>query len=179
MAKIKGTGISTVLKLLKMQGVSTLPEPLAHYFDRQILVASWYPEIDFLDLLQVLSLSAPSTEKDPWKWMGRAVAHVDLLQIYSFMVQKGSPWGTLQRLPRLWRLYHDSGRADVGLIEECRAHIQVADYAYADENFCRWMKGYVSEMLHIGGARNLSVKSLRTGTLDKPARWLAHWTEPS
>ena len=85
--------------------------------------------------------------------------------------------GTLQRLPRLWRLYHNSGRADVGQVDSNRAQIQVADYAYADEEFCRWMKGYIAEMLRIGGARAVQVKSLRTGTLDKPARWLAQWRE--
>lgn len=177
MANVKGTGISTVLKLLKKQGVTQLPKDLASYTESQVLVASWYPEEDFLDLLQTLAGAAPAKEKDPWQWIGRAVAHVDLLQIYSFMVQKGSPIGTLQRLPRLWRLYHDSGRADVGILDVGRAQVQVADYAFADEHFCRWMKGYIAEMLHIGGARGIAVRSLRTGSLDKPAQWLAQWKE--
>ena len=178
MAKIKGTGISTVVRLLREHHRSpVLPDPLQQYFDQRVLVASWYPEEDFLALLQVLVQSAPSAEKEPWRWMGRSVANIDLTQVYSTMVQKGSPIGTLQRLPRLWRLYHDSGRADVGLIDEGRAQIQVADYGYADESFCQWMKGYLGEMLRIGGARKSVVKSLRTGTLDKPARWLAQWSE--
>ena len=177
MANIKGTGIFTVLKLLKKRGVQELPQGLSSYYEKQVLVASWYPEDDFIDLLQVLAHSAPAKEKDPWQWGGRAVAHMDLLQIYSFMVQKGSPLGTLQRLPRLWRLYHDSGRADVGILEDGRAQVQVADYAFADEYFCRWMKGYIAEMLHIGGARGINVRSLRTGSLDKPAQWLAQWQD--
>ena len=178
MAKIKGTAISTVVRLLKDQGsLAEVPESLSPYLDERVLVASWYPEEDFFSLLQALAQSRPSTEKDPWPWMGRSIAHVDLLQIYSSMVQKGSPMGTLQRLPRLWRLYHNSGRADVGQVDSNRAQIQVADYAYADEEFCRWMKGYIAEMLRIGGARAVQVKSLRTGTLDKPARWLAQWRE--
>ena len=53
--------------------------------------------------------------------------------------------------------------------------VQTEDYAHADEEFCRWMKGYLAEMLRIGGARAVQVKSLRTGTLDKPARWVAKW----
>ena len=167
-----------MIRLLEEHGdPARLPEPLKLYVERQVLVASWYPEEDFIALLQELSRWAPSREKDPWLWMGRAVAHVDLLQIYSSMVQKGSPMGTLQRLPRLWRLYHDSGRADIGLVDDHRAQIQVADYAFADEHFCRWMKGYLAEMLYIGGARVAKVKSLRTGSLDKPARWIAQWQE--
>lgn len=177
MAKIKGTGISTVVRLLHKQGADGWPETLSQYDEGQVLVASWYPEQDFIALLRLLSQWSPAAEKDPWHWMGRAVAHVDLTQVYSSMVQKGSPWGTLQRLPRLWRLYHNSGRADVGILEDGKAHVQVADYAFADEEFCRWMKGYLSEMLHIGGASSVGVKSLRTGTLDKPARWLAQWHE--
>lgn len=178
MAKIKGTAISTVVRLLKEQGsLAEIPEPLKPYLEERVLVASWYPEEDFLSLLRALAQSRPSAEKDSWLWMGRSMAHVDLLQIYSSMVQKGSPMGTLQRLPRLWRLYHNSGRADVGQLDPSRAQIQVADYAYADEDFCRWMKGYIAEMLKIGGARSVQVKSLRTGTLDKPARWLAQWRE--
>lgn len=175
MSKIKGTAIATVVRLLNERGdLSTVPDSLRSYVDNRVLVASWYPTQDFLDLLTHLALFAPEG-KDPWIWMGRSVAFADLSQIYSFMVQKGSPMGTLLRLPRLWRLYHDSGRADVGVLEEDRVQVQVADFAYADEDFCRWMKGYLMEILRISGARAVKVRSLRTGSLDRPAKWLAHW----
>ena len=93
------------------------------------------------------------------------------------MVQKGSPMGTLQRLPRLWRLYHDSGRVDVGVQGPTRALVVVSDFALANEDFCRWMQGYLLQMLHLSGAQQILAKTLRTGNDAHPARWLLTWTE--
>lgn len=179
MAKIKGTGILNVVRLLRERRDHIEPllsEELRPYLDRQLLVASWYPEEDFFGLLRTMAHFTPKSGGDPWRWLGQESARVDLVEIYSSMVQKGDPWGTLQRLPRLWRLYHDSGKADVGVAGPNRAQVIVESYAFGGEEFGRWMAGFVSEMLAQAGATDIKVRALKIGSLHKPAVWIADWT---
>lgn len=181
MANIKGTGILQVVTMLRERrdhAEPLLKEPLRPYLDRHVLVASWYPEPDFLDLLEAMSHLAPKAEAaDPWGWLGRESAAVDLVEIYGSMVQKGSPWGTLQRLPRLWKLYHDSGRADVGVLGDAKAQVMVSDFAFATPEFCRYLNGYLGEMLRLAGAEGVRVAPLHVGANGQPARWSASWTQ--
>ncbi|MEM8929671.1 MAG: DUF2378 family protein [Acidobacteriota bacterium] len=180
MANIKGTGILQVVTMLRERrdhAEPLLAESLRPYLDNHLLVASWYPEEDFLGLLGAMTHLVPKTEAaDPWGWLGRESAAVDLVQIYSSMIQKGSPWGTLQRLPRLWKLYHDSGRADVGVLGDAKAQVMVSEFAFATPEFCRWMSGYLGQMLRLAGASEVSVAPLSGGN-GHGARWAASWTE--
>ena len=179
MAKIKGTGIVGVVRLLKERRdhVEALLGPgLREYLDRQVLVASWYPEADFIALLRVMVHFTPKKGGDSWRWLGAYCAQVDLVEVYSSMVQKGNVWGTLERLPRLWRLYHDSGRADVGMLRATEARVMVSDFSFADEDFCRFMAGYLHEMLHLAGAQDLVIRPLKLGGAKKVATWHARWS---
>lgn len=180
MAKIKGTGILGAVRLLRERrdhAEPLLPDSLRHYLDRQILVASWYPEEDYYGLLHTMVHFTPKSGGDPWRWLGRESARVDLVEIYSSMVQKGDPWGTLQRLPRLWRLYHDSGKAEVGVAGPTRARVILESYPFASEEQGRLMAGFLDEMLAQSGARGIQVRALKVGSAVKPAHWIADWKD--
>ncbi|MEM6792377.1 MAG: hypothetical protein AAF725_00215 [Acidobacteriota bacterium] len=178
MAKIKGIGILNVVKLLRERrdhAEPLLDPEMRPYLDQQILVASWYPEKDFFRLLRTMALLTPKSGGDPWQWLGAHCAEVDLIHIYSSMVQKGNIWGTLERLPRLWRLYHDSGSADVGMMQRAQARIILTGFEFAGEDFSRFQAGYLACMLRLAGAQGVSVKPLRRGSATEPAMWLASW----
>lgn len=179
MAKIKGTGIVGVIRLLKERRDHVEPVLEGHlrsYLDRQILVASWYPEADFMGLLRAMVHFTPKAGGDSWRWLGGYCARVDLVEVYSSMVQKGNVWGTLERLPRLWRLYHDSGKADVGMLRNTEARIMVSDFAYADEDFCRFLSGYFHEMVQLAGGRDTEIRALKLGGPGRVATWHARWS---
>lgn len=176
--KVKGTSMQGTVAALRARrdlAEPLLPERLRHYLDDRLLVASWYPEADFFELLGVLSHFAPKGAHDPWVWMGAESASVDLNGIYSAMVQKNNPWATLQRLPRLWKLYHDTGRVDVGYQGEGKSQVLITEYPFAHEHFCRHQAGYIQRMLELAGAAEPRVKVLRAGLGGHPARWLVTW----
>ncbi|MEM1179244.1 MAG: DUF2378 family protein [Acidobacteriota bacterium] len=178
MAKIKGTGIVGVVRLLRERRDHVEPvleADLRPYLDRQVLVASWYPEADFLGLLRAMAYFTPKSGGDSWHWLGGHCAEVDLVEVYGSMVQKGNVWGTLERFPRLWRLYHDSGQADVGMLRTHEARVLVRDFAFADEDFCRFMTGYLRRMLKLAGAKGIEVKAMRLGGVGKSATWQVRW----
>lgn len=180
MAKIKGTGIVGVVRLLRERRDHVEPllgVDLRPYLDQQVLVASWYPEADFLSLLRAMAHFTPRSGGDSWLWLGGHCAQVDLIEVYSSMVQRGNVWGTLERLPRLWRLYHDTGRADVGMLKSSEARIFVTDFAFAGEDFCRFMSGYLHRMLQLSGAQGIGVRAMKLGGVGKAATWQVRWSE--
>lgn len=174
MAKVKGTALTHVVEELRTRRdhvEALLPGPLRAYLEDRILAGSWYPEADFLALLKTMQHFVPKAATDPFAWMGRCQAKKDLLEIYSVMVTKGNAWATLQRFPRLWRLYHDTGKAEVGIAGENKAQILLLEYGFATTEHCRWLTGYLEEMLRQSGSEG-EVKLLQQGT---SARWLASW----
>lgn len=183
MAQIKGTGMLNVLKGLKVQpseSLRDLPPPLLHYLSDKILVASWYPAEDFMELLRFLCRILPSSaikipSKDSWEWFGNRCANIDLVEIYSSMLQYGRPWRTLDRFPRLWRLYFDTGTVDVAIAGDTEARVELKDFPHADEPYCRHLAGYFDGMLHLAGAQDIQAKVLNAGTSTQPARWSLSW----
>lgn len=177
--KIKGSCLMTVVKELRQRRDHAEPlvdADLRFYFDDLLLVTKWYPEDHYRRLLQSLSHFAPKLERDPWRWLGRKSAGVDLVEIYYSMVDKSNPWATLERLPRLWKLFHDSGRADVGYQGEVRAQVLVHDYGWLDERFGSFQAGYLEEMLRLSGAAGIEVRVIDPGRAgSRPARWQATW----
>ncbi|MEM8993160.1 MAG: DUF2378 family protein [Acidobacteriota bacterium] len=178
MAKIKGTGVVSVVRLLRDRRDHVEPilaADLRPYLDQQVLVASWYPESDFLGLLRAMAHFTPKSGGDSWLWLGGHCAQVDLVEVYASMVQRGNIWGTLERFPRLWRLYHDSGKADVGMVKAKEARVFVRDFAFADEDFCRFLSGYLDRMLQLAGAQKIEVRAMRLGGVGRAATWNVRW----
>jgi hypothetical protein len=176
MAKVKGTGMLHVVKALRVRRnhvEALLPERLRHYLEEKILVASWYPAEDLLDLLRTLVHFVPKGIGNAWWWMGEQGARSDLAEVYAAMVQKGNAWATMQRLPRLWRLYHDAGKVEVGVAGSTRAQVILTEVAFVQEDFGQLVAGYLCQMLRTVGAEG-GVKLLASSG-SKGARWLVEW----
>ena len=191
MAQIKGTGMLNVIKGLKVQSkdaLGDLPEPLKRYLDEKILVASWYPADDFLALLRFLCKILPAeamqvapeetSTDDPWEWIGRRVASIDLVEIYSSMVVYGRPWRTLERFPRLWRLYFDTGHAEVAIAGDREARVELREFPFAEEDaYCRHLAGYLYSAMRVAGARDVQVRVSQVARGGDPACWSITWGE--
>lgn len=179
MGNVKGTGLVQVVKALRSRreaSLEVLPERLHPYLDRQVLASSWYPEEDSFALLRALATQRAADGDDVWEALGRASASDDLAGIYSSMVQRGNPWATLQRLPRLWRLYHDSGRLEVGVHGDKAARLELRDFPLADDDYCRLVSGYVAALLALAGAQEVEVRCLEPPAAGRPPRWDVRWS---
>ncbi|MDA8015821.1 MAG: DUF2378 family protein [Thermoanaerobaculia bacterium] len=178
--RVKGSCLMTVVKELRERRDHAEPlvdADLRSYFDELLLVTKWYPETHYRRLLQVLSHFVPGVERDPWRWLGRKSAGVDLVEIYYTMVDRSNPWATLERLPRLWKLFHDSGSADVGYQGPNRAQVLIRDYVWLDDRFGSFQAGYMEKMLRLSGATGIQVRVLDSGRFGvRSARWQATWS---
>lgn len=180
MANIKGIALINLVKALRNErGVvrSALAPELRSYLGQRVLVSRWYPQADFMDLASALVAILPDQGMDPWEWMGRRGARTDFSDTYSMMIRHGDPLETLQRYPRVWRLYHDAGRLEIAITGTESARVEVYGTALATRSeFCRLQGGHLSEMLDMVGAEVVKVENTRVATGADAACWSVSWT---
>lgn len=173
---IRGTGIVGPIKGLRIhrqRALEHLPERLHRYLSEKVRIADWYPLEDHLDLLRALIEAVPITADDPWSWMGEQTADFDLVEVYPSTIQHGNPRGTLRKLPEVWQLYHDAGELQVTSADERGARIDLGDFAFTSDEYCRLLTGFFAEALRLSGAQDGAVRCVSCG--DDRACWEASW----
>src|SRR6478672_3107837 len=118
MPNVKGSNVVAAVKMLRAhrdRAVALLPPRYHHYLDERILVASWYPEGDQIELLRAVSFLLPGTP-DPWMVMGRTTARGDLKD-------------TLRAASSLWQTFHDTGELKITLEAPNQALAVLRGYA--------------------------------------------------
>ena len=178
-AKVKGTNMLSAVKALRVareQARAALPPRLHHYLEERILVSTWYPESDLMDLLSTLGRLMPAGGGDPFVFMGRTTAREHLAGIYRAHVRTGDVERTLRSGVTLWRNYHDTGTLTVELETSQQAIVCLRDFAATSREFCRLLTGYFTELVDQAGGRDVTVTKLEC-SLDLAAdcRWRVIW----
>jgi hypothetical protein len=160
MAQIKGTAMLQCVRLLRVQrekATALLPPGLVHYLDRHIAISVWYPEGDHLALLRVVAELVGAGQRDVWEFLGRSSARNDLQGIYRKLLKLGDPDATLRRGPALWQAYHDTGTVSLSWEGENLVRVSLAEYGLRAAEMCGVFGGYYHELLHLSGARDISI----------------------
>ena len=178
MPNVKGANVLAAVKMLRAnreRAVALLPSKYHHYLDARIIVSSWYPEADQLELLRAVSFLLPGTP-DPWISIGRIAAREDLKDLYRRMVKQGDLKETLRASTALWRTFHDTGELKITLEEPTRALASVRGYGATAREMCRVIGGYVSEVIATAGIQNIKTSKIAC-TLDGAAEcsWRMTW----
>jgi hypothetical protein len=178
MARVKGTVVLPIVKLLradKERARQALPPSLHGYLSERILVTSWYPEPDYVGLLQSLARYLPKMD-DVWAWMGKHSAAHDLTTIYRSLVDPHSPERTLRRGGDLWRIYHSTGDFAAELDGPGSALLQLGDYAAASPDMCHLLGAYFGELIRLSGASHVTVTESSCRAKGAPlCTWHARW----
>ncbi len=160
MAKAKGTALINAVKALRAlreEARRVLPEHLHWYLNQRILLSSWYPEEDFVQLLRALARLIPDTGMDPYEYMGRFVARVDLAGVYAHLIRKGDPVTTLRRTSVIWGLYHDTGKEEVVDAGENHIVTQISGFEHPSRESCGTVRGWNAELAVMAGAKNVKI----------------------
>ena len=178
--RIKGIAMKATIEALMEEEETSrkeVPDGLQHYFREPILVSSWYPERDHQILLGVVAKVFHRPGKDVWFWMGQSTAQRDLKSLYKAMVQVGQPITTLKRIPKIWRLYRDSGYVKVQTIGSSKGLVRIYDYPLVSPEFTRTMTGFLSEAIVISGGKRVVVNPTSGGQkIGAPAIWAVSWS---
>jgi hypothetical protein len=159
---VKGTNVLGAVKGLRAnreRALQLLPDKLHHYLDESILISSWYPEADQIEMLRVLSSLMPP-EPNPFLAIGRMAAAVDLTGVYRGYVWKGEPGRTVHACSALWRSYHDTGEMVASDDGERGTLVRLRGYRAACREMCLMTQGYLLEAARQGGAREPKIEKL-------------------
>jgi hypothetical protein len=175
-ANIKGTAVVDLVRWLRKHEATVgekLPLPLRPYLHRRILLSGWYPEADFLGLLQ--AFVAGNAQPRGFERAGIASARRDLTGIYSNNLVPGDIDATVLRMRALWSNYHDSGEL-IPRTEKGRTTIEIRGYAMRSAEVCRLFGAFYGEVIVMAGARLISTEKQRCTAKGHPSCvWEYRW----
>ena len=180
MGKVKGIALINAVKVLRMkkdEARKLLPERLHGYLEERILISSWYPEEDLLEILRTLAKLIPDPGMDIFEFMGRMSAAADLGGVYAHLVREGGPAATLRRTAITWEHYHDTGKEKVVEFADDHVVIEISEYAHPSREVCGSTKGWFHELVKLAGGKGIGVvhsKCVLDGAT--ACRFEARWT---
>jgi hypothetical protein len=157
--RIKGINVVNAVKMLRTQSDrarAVLPARLHSYLEQRILVSSWYPEEDQLELLRALASLMPRSP-DPFIVMGRGTARSDLTGIYQKQLRRGDVERTLVFAGALWRNAHDTGEMSTERNGTNAVTVRLRDYGAVSSEMCRVCTGYFVELVQLAEDKRAEV----------------------
>ena len=175
MPNAKGTVVVEAVKSLLAQrerAQEALPERLRHYLDDKIVLASWYPLEDYIDLLRVMARIGGGGRQNPCEQMGRDAARSHMQGTYSRLNKSADRKAAMTLASSMY----DSGELRVVEREPGRAVMEMVGFALPSREVCETFTGYQSERMILLGFEDTSVKHTRCRALGAPnCFWELTW----
>jgi hypothetical protein len=204
----KGTGLIPLAAGLKVHPDvrDKLPVRLHKYLDEPVLPSAWYPEEDYIALLEVLAstMDSATVGGNVWSFIGRAAAQRDLAGdqdspppsrapasgLYRQFVksERTTPPEFFLRARKLWQLYHDTGTLDLYRRSGTEVVVlRLSGYQFAFRGLVESQTAYFLEFARLSGLKMEGRADSRTReyidwefTLepdDETSRWVATLAE--
>jgi hypothetical protein len=152
-----------------------LPPELTHYLDEDIRISSWYPEEDFLCLMEAAAAVAGGDLRQTMEAMGAAGAneHAGVYgDLFESMESSSSVFA-------LWSAQHDTGEIRGVPEGKNSVRVQLLGFQAAAEVHCWLVAGYIRGVLTMRGFDSISVEKraclFHGGEL---CEWRASWKDP-
>jgi hypothetical protein len=175
MAKAKGTVVVEAVKMLRNQrdrAHGALPERLRRYLDDKIVLASWYPLEDYIELLRVLARVGGTGRENPCEQMGRDAARSHMQGTYSRLNKSADRKAAMTLASSMY----DSGELKVVERSSGRAVMEMVGFAQPAREICETFTGYQSERMILLGFEDVAVKHTRCRALGAPnCFWELTW----
>jgi len=158
MGKAKGATIINAVKALRLRKEEArkfLPERLHWYLRERILISTWYPEDDFLEILRALARIMPDPGMNLFEFMGRLSARTDLKGVYAHLIRHGDPAGTLHRTSIIWGLYHDTGKETVVDSGDNYVVTEIAGFDHPSRESCQTVLGWNAGLAALAGGKDV------------------------
>jgi len=175
MGKTKGSAVLTAVKLLRSQkerARASLPLPLQRYLEERIVVASWYPEEELLELIRACAALLSAESDGIFETMGTWAARTHLEGIYADLLGRGNA----ARARTLWKTQHDTGVLSLRSESPSSAAYELTGWDHASPEYCRLLGGYFAEVHRLGGAASPTFEhpTCRTSGSDR-CTWIVRW----
>ncbi|MEZ4369634.1 MAG: hypothetical protein R3B07_02385 [Polyangiaceae bacterium] len=148
-----------------------LPERLQHYLSERILVSSWYPEVDALEIYRVFAELHGGSE-EVWLNMGRSSAIEHAHHTYQHLIESRDIGRLLQQANVLFRAMHDHGTMRTNVLAENRLEVTLEGYPVLCPEWTRLLAGYLDGLIVSCGGKTNRSELLEADYARKTAKWL-------
>jgi hypothetical protein len=175
MGKTKGSAVLTAVKLLrkeKERAREMLSPSLHHYLEERIVVASWYPEEEVLELIRACAELLRVEGGEIFEMMGAYGARAHLEGIYADLLGRGNA----ARAHTLWKTQHDTGELSIQGETPNSVTYELTGWDHASREYCRLLGAYFTEVHRLGGAASPSFAhpTCRASRADRCV-WVVRW----
>lgn len=175
-ARVKGTLLACVVEQARHEPAETrasLSEACRQLVDGVVLASVWYPLTILDELLTWLGRRrGPGVNRT----LGANAAERDLKGVYRSFLRATDPAATLEALPVVWSLYHDSGGARVVRSAPERIEVTVRGFARPSRALCELTAGWLHEaVLRAGGQGTHVSESLCRLRHDDRCQYVVVW----
>jgi len=124
---------------------------------KKIVPGSWQPEKTFVGLLETAELLYGDKSYKMSKDIGSFSAQVNISRFYKIFIQFGDPAFVITRAERFWGQIHNTGEMAGEKISNNSAIARIKGRAFPAKAFCAYLAGYMTAILTMSGAKNISV----------------------
>jgi hypothetical protein len=158
----KGTALVDLVKIARQEREAyarILPADTLAFLDTQVMPGSWYPEVHLRELLIATDhIRGRGDLSHCREVMGPHSAEKDLQGgVYQALLKAGDPARTLQSLPTLWSLYHDTGVLSVDFDEGSGTTLFLEGFGLPSAALCAATEGWMLEAVRLAGGVNAGV----------------------
>jgi hypothetical protein len=157
----KGTALVDLVRIAAQERDTYAPLLLAEtlaFLDTDVLPGSWYPERYLRDLLLATDrLRGRGDLSHCREVLGPRSAAKDLQGVYRALLKTGDPARTLQALPILWSLYHDSGLVSLDAGPANGITLFIEGFGLPSEALCATCEGWMLEAVRLAGGASPAV----------------------
>jgi len=158
--RAKGTALVDLVRIARQERdvyARLLCADALSFLETEVLPGSWYPEIHLRDLLIATDRIRGSGDlRHCREVLGPRSAGKDLQGVYQALLKAGDPARTLQALPILWSLYHDTGVVSVE-IAETGTVMFLEGFGLPSEALCATTEGWMLEAVRLAGGASPAV----------------------
>jgi hypothetical protein len=176
MGRAKGITILDVVKFLRQrrdEALEVLPPPLHKYLDEEIVASSWYPEVEFVELIRAVAKLLPGPMDRALMMIGERGARAQTL-VYGDLMRG---MASTSRTFALWSSQHDTGEMRATMEASNRVRLELVGFEDPSREFCLLLGGYLAGTLAINGVTDASVHKLSCRLWGDPlCAWRGSWT---
>jgi eukaryotic-like serine/threonine-protein kinase len=160
-AKVKGSLLIGALEFLKMRGpdfqaVLTRIDPvLAAQYAGVILPMAWIALHEYVDLLRAAERTLGASDGALTLRVGRATADRELTTTHRLFMQTTTPAMAVERIPQIFRTYHQPGKAKVEPAPAGGYRVTVEGLNPDTLPHALVMSGFYHRMLELAGAQDV------------------------
>jgi hypothetical protein len=135
---------------------------------------AWYPFDAFVDL-NLCAVRVFEVDELPTV-LGAYAAEANVPTLYKLFFKLGSPAYVLSKAAMLWHVHHDTGRAELLLLEDGWYEYRIHEFGSPNAMLCRSLQGFIRRTLEMAGAKNVELSKEQCAADGAPycafrARW--------